>query len=177
MPTRRVPDPIASHIGARMRTRRREMNMSLAEFAAASGLSKGHASNLENGLAVMSVYTVYIAGRALRLPPFLLCMRPEDEGLARVLDEILREEDGDVGRAAVRLRALVFGRQGKGKGKGKGKKRKGRTIGRTRRRTPVRPGTIPSPPALVPRGTGEPGRGLSGHARPTGTLCRARTTW
>ncbi|TKC97929.1 XRE family transcriptional regulator [Polyangium fumosum] len=119
VPTRRVPDPLAAHIGARMRELRREKGMSLSQFAKASGLSKGHASNLENGLALMSVGTVFAVARALGVPPFLLCMREEDESFAACLDKILREEGGDVGRAAVRLRELFFGRSaGPGRGQG-----------------------------------------------------------
>jgi len=117
VPTRRVPDPFAAHIGARMRERRREKGMSLAQFAKASGLSKGHASNLENGLALMSVGTAFAVARALGVPPFLLCMREEDEPFAECLDKILREEGGDEVRAAVQLRELFFGkppRPGKG---------------------------------------------------------------
>lgn len=145
--------------------------MSLAQFAKASGLSKGHASTLENGLAVMSVNTVYAAARALGVPPFLLCMREEDEGVAWALEQILGEENGDVFRAAVALRALILGPRGKRT------KRRTRAPGRPKRRARVRPGTIPSASHLPPgRGEGR-GQGLSGHARPTGTLCRARTTW
>ncbi|WP_272426181.1 helix-turn-helix domain-containing protein [Polyangium jinanense] len=110
---------MAARIGARIRELRREKKMSLAQFAKASGLSKGHISNLENGLAVMSVSTIYAAAGALGVPPFLLCMREEDEPFTQYFDNLLREEDGDLGRAAERFRALFFGkppRRGRGPG-------------------------------------------------------------
>lgn len=91
--------------------------MSLGQFAKASGLSKGHISNLENGLAVMSVGTICAAGRALGVPPFLVCMREEDEPFTECFDSLLREEGGDVLRAAERLREVFFGkpsRRGRG---------------------------------------------------------------
>ncbi|MDI3290449.1 helix-turn-helix transcriptional regulator [Polyangium sp. 15x6] len=102
-----------------MRELRLEKKMSLAQLAKASGLSKGHVSNLENGLAVMSVGTICAAAGALGVPPFLLCMREEDEPFAECFDNLLHEEGGDVGRAAERLRELFFGkppRRGRGPG-------------------------------------------------------------
>jgi transcriptional regulator with XRE-family HTH domain len=96
-----------------MRSLRKQKKMSLAQFAKASGLSKGHASNLENGLAVMGVETVRAVAAALGVPLFLLCMMPGDEPLTRLIDQYLREEDGDAGRAAERLRLFFFGRRGR----------------------------------------------------------------
>lgn len=93
--------------------------MSLAQFSKTSGLSKGHASNLENGLAVMSVGTMFTVAAALGVPAFVLCMRDEDEPLAGCIDTYLHEEGGDAVRAAERLRELFFGRQPR-RGRGPG---------------------------------------------------------
>ncbi|MDI1446981.1 helix-turn-helix transcriptional regulator [Polyangium sp. 6x1] len=119
MPTRSVPDPFAALIGARIRELRREKDMSLSQLARASGLSKGHVSNLENGLALMSVGTLQAVARVLGVPMFVLCMRDEDESFSAYLDNVLREEGGDVGRAAERLREFFFGKpSGQGRGPG-----------------------------------------------------------
>ncbi len=98
-----------------MRELRKAKNMSLARFAAASGLSKGHVSNLENGLTVMSVHTAFASAQAFGIPPFVLVMFSGDERFSRILDRLIREAGGDTLRAAEALRELAFGKRRKSK--------------------------------------------------------------
>ncbi|HRI72010.1 MAG TPA: helix-turn-helix transcriptional regulator [Polyangium sp.] len=58
MPTRKFPDPDAARIGARLRDMRLERRISLNTVEAACGISKGHLSSIERGLAVMNVLTL-----------------------------------------------------------------------------------------------------------------------
>jgi transcriptional regulator with XRE-family HTH domain len=58
MPTRRIADPLAQKIGARIRDLRMEKGKSLAALAEASDVSTGHLSCIERGYVVMNVATL-----------------------------------------------------------------------------------------------------------------------
>jgi transcriptional regulator with XRE-family HTH domain len=89
MPRRTTPDPYAQQVGARIRELRFERNMSLADLADASELSKGHLSSIEHGLAAITIGTIQRLGKGFELPPlYILAFAAEDE-YARVA-ELLR---------------------------------------------------------------------------------------
>ena len=89
MPRRREASPYTSKIGARIRELRVARQMSLADVADAAGLSKGHLSSIEHGLAAINVETVERLSRGLAVPPmYIFAFRAEDER-ARIVDLIL----------------------------------------------------------------------------------------
>ncbi|HRI71742.1 MAG TPA: helix-turn-helix transcriptional regulator [Polyangium sp.] len=58
MPTRRIADPFAKKIGARIRDLRLDRGKSLAALAEASDVSTGHLSTIERGYVLMNVGTL-----------------------------------------------------------------------------------------------------------------------
>jgi transcriptional regulator with XRE-family HTH domain len=90
MPRRSVPDPFATQVGARIRELRLERNMSLADLADASALSKGHLSSVEHGLAAITIQTIERLAQGFDLPPlYILAFASEDERAHTV--ELLRQ--------------------------------------------------------------------------------------
>ncbi len=90
MPRRNTPDPYAQQVGARIRELRLERNMSLANLAEASALSKGHLSSVEHGLAAITTGTIQRLAQGFDLPPlYILAFAAEDE-YAKIV-ELLRD--------------------------------------------------------------------------------------
>ncbi|HRI66288.1 MAG TPA: helix-turn-helix domain-containing protein [Polyangium sp.] len=90
MPRRNTPDPYAQQVGARIRELRLERNMSLANLAEASALSKGHLSSVEHGLAAITIGTIQRLAQGFDLPPlYILAFAAEDE-YAKIV-ELLRD--------------------------------------------------------------------------------------
>jgi transcriptional regulator with XRE-family HTH domain len=90
MPRRNTPDPYAQQVGARIRELRLERNMSLADLANASELSKGHLSSVEHGLAAITIGTIQRLAQGFELPPlYILAFAAEDE-YAKIA-ELLRD--------------------------------------------------------------------------------------
>jgi Helix-turn-helix len=58
MPTRKIADPFAKKIGARIRNLRLEQGKSLKAMETACGVSTGHLSCIERGYVVMNVDTL-----------------------------------------------------------------------------------------------------------------------
>jgi transcriptional regulator with XRE-family HTH domain len=112
MPRRYNPEPIALKVGTRMRELRREKNMTIGRLADASGLSRGHVSNMEHGLVLMTIRTITSLAHALGLPPFLLLVFPEDDPFAAMVEQVRIEQGGDLERTSQVLRQLIFGRGG-----------------------------------------------------------------
>ncbi|UQA63450.1 helix-turn-helix domain-containing protein [Polyangium aurulentum] len=96
----------------RVRELRREKNLTIARLAKASGLSKGHVSNMEHGLVLMTLGTIVAIAKGLEIPPFLLILFPEDDPIAGIVERVRVEQGGDPVRAAQVLRQMVFGRGG-----------------------------------------------------------------
>lgn len=69
MPTRKTPDEFAKRLGARIRDKRLDIDISLDAMEAACGVSKGHLSGLEHGKAIMNVLTLYKIAKALGVEP------------------------------------------------------------------------------------------------------------
>lgn len=108
MPSRRTPDPFAAQLGARIRRLRKEKQMSLQQLARASGLSRGHLSDIERGKVVMTVGTLGTVAGALEVPAFILCLIPKDEPGVLVMEEVLVMADGDPKKAAKALRRVAL---------------------------------------------------------------------
>ncbi len=80
MPRRIEPEPYALKVGERLRALRQERNLSLAELADASELSKGHLSSIEHGLAAITIQTILRVAKGLGLPPlYVLTFSADDE--------------------------------------------------------------------------------------------------
>ncbi len=80
MPRRIQPDPYALKVGERLRALRLERNLSLADLATASDLSKGHLSSIEHGLAAITIQTIVRAAKGLGISPmYLLTFAGDDE--------------------------------------------------------------------------------------------------
>jgi len=90
MPRRTTPDPFAQQIGARIRELRFERNMSIAELADASDLSRGHLSRVEHGLVVVTLATLDRIAQSLQVPPLYLLVFPGEDERADTA-EILRK--------------------------------------------------------------------------------------
>lgn len=86
MPRRTVPHPFVAKVGARVRLLRDERNMSLADVANASGISKGHLSSIEHGLVGMTLGTVERIAKALELSPMYVYAFPEDDEIAKIAE-------------------------------------------------------------------------------------------
>ena len=65
MPTRRIAEPLAQRIGARIRDLRLQQRKSLEALETACGVSKGHLSNIERGTVVMNVDTLWKIAQGL----------------------------------------------------------------------------------------------------------------
>ena len=78
MPTRKIADPFAKKIGARIRDLRLEQGKSLAALAEASDVSTGHLSCIERGYVIMNVNTLWKIARGLGVPLFEVVSGLED---------------------------------------------------------------------------------------------------
>lgn len=108
MPSRRDPDPFAVQVGERIRQLRKERQLSLPALAQASGISRGHLSDIERGMAVMTLRTLLHLADALEVPPYLICMVPKDDPQVVVIDYVIARAGGDMKKAAEELRALIL---------------------------------------------------------------------
>jgi transcriptional regulator with XRE-family HTH domain len=70
--------------------------MSLADIANASGLSKGHLSSVEHGLAAITAETVERLARGLGVSPMYIFAFAEDDERARIADLILDFPKGEL---------------------------------------------------------------------------------
>lgn len=64
--------------------------MSLGDLADAAGVSKGHLSSIEHGLAVITVQTISRLARGLGLPAFYLLASPMDDDRDQVAGLVRR---------------------------------------------------------------------------------------
>lgn len=80
MPARTIADPFAQQIGERVRDLRLEQGKSLAAMEVASGVSKGHLSNIERGQVLVNIITLRNIARALGVRLVELLAGVEDAG-------------------------------------------------------------------------------------------------
>ncbi len=86
MPRRLEADPYALKIGERIRALRLERNMSLADLADVSELSKGHLSSVEHGLAAITIKTISRLAKGLELPPLYIVTASEGSEYEQVME-------------------------------------------------------------------------------------------
>jgi transcriptional regulator with XRE-family HTH domain len=88
MPRRTHTTPFTLAFGERMRSLRRDLGISLRELSIASGISKGHLSSIEQGLAAITTETIERIANGLDLSPLLLLAFPDEDELAATVDLI-----------------------------------------------------------------------------------------
>jgi transcriptional regulator with XRE-family HTH domain len=81
--------------------------MSMAELAAASRVSKGHVSTVENGLTAVTVKTMTQLAMGLRLPALFLLAFPEDDERSEVVDMLRKLEPHQLAKLKKELEAQV----------------------------------------------------------------------
>jgi transcriptional regulator with XRE-family HTH domain len=86
MPRRKEPAPYPAKVGARIRELRAARGLSLADVANVTGLSKGHLSSVEQGLAAITVETVERVAQGLGLSPMYIFAFAKDDERARIAD-------------------------------------------------------------------------------------------
>ncbi len=96
MPRRTSPDTYALKIGERLRTLRLERNMSLADLADASELSKGHLSSVEHGLASITIQTISRLAKGLGLSPLYIVAAPTESEHDQVAELVRKLPIADV---------------------------------------------------------------------------------
>ena len=86
MPRRTYTTPFTLALGARMRSLRQELGMSLAQLEEKTGISRGHLSSIECGFASITIETVERIAKGLDLPRFMLLAFPDEDELAAIVD-------------------------------------------------------------------------------------------
>jgi len=89
MPRRSEASANTAKVGARIRELRLGRNMSLGDLADAAGLSKGHLSSVEHGLAAITAETVERIAKGLGLPALYIFTFVEEDERAKITDLIL----------------------------------------------------------------------------------------
>jgi len=82
--------------------------MSLAQLADAGGLSKGHLSSVEHGLAAITVETLERIAHALEALPMDLVTFPEKEERGRIADIVRRMPKKEHSKLRRELAGRVF---------------------------------------------------------------------
>lgn len=96
MPRRIEPEPYALKVGERLRALRQERNLSLAELAEASDLSKGHLSSIEHGLAAITIQTILRVAKGLGLPPLYVLTFPGDDERDHIMELVRKLPSNEV---------------------------------------------------------------------------------
>lgn len=86
MARRTRPDPLATKIGARIRSLRGEAGLTLEQLAYSCEFSKGQLSTIENGLAVPTASTLSVLAEGLDVLPLDLLTFPDEGPRARIVD-------------------------------------------------------------------------------------------
>jgi transcriptional regulator with XRE-family HTH domain len=98
MPRRIEADATTLKVGERLRQLRLEHNMSLAQLAEAAGISKGHLSSVEHGLAAITVETIARLARALDTTSPCLLTFPEEDDRAHIAEILRKMPDHEVAK-------------------------------------------------------------------------------
>jgi transcriptional regulator with XRE-family HTH domain len=107
MPRRKEPAPYPAKVGARIRELRVARRLSFAAVANVTGMSKGHLSSIEQGLAAITVETVERVALGLGLSPMYIFAFANDDERARIADLILDLPAGEL----VKLRREIQARR------------------------------------------------------------------
>lgn len=86
MPRRTHTTPFMLEFGARMRSLRQELGLSLGHLSKKTGIGKGHLSTIECGFAVITTETIERIAKGLELSPFVLLAFPKKDKLAMIVD-------------------------------------------------------------------------------------------
>lgn len=98
MPRRIEPEPYALKVGERLRALRQERNLSLAELAEASELSKGHLSSIEHGLAAITIQTILRVAKGLGLPALYVLTFPADDERDHIMELVRKLPSSEVAK-------------------------------------------------------------------------------
>ncbi len=98
---RAVSEPLAVAVGAKIRARRKELDISFDALVGLTGLGRGYVSEVERGLALPSIGTLLRVADALRIPPAQLLVRDRataglHERLSSVAAELSTEALGEL---------------------------------------------------------------------------------
>jgi transcriptional regulator with XRE-family HTH domain len=96
MPRRNEPEPYALKVGERLRALRLERDLSLADLATASDLSKGHLSSIEHGLAAITIQTILRLAKGLALPPLYVLTFAGDDERDHIMELVRKLPSGEV---------------------------------------------------------------------------------
>jgi transcriptional regulator with XRE-family HTH domain len=99
MPRRKVPDPLAARIGARIRELRQEAGLTLEKLAYESDVgSKGFLSDVEKGLARPTVETLAAIAVRLEVQVLDLVTFPAEDDRQRLVDRTRHLTKGAIRR-------------------------------------------------------------------------------
>lgn len=90
MPRRDEASPYALKIGQRIQTLTSERGFTIERLGEASGIAKGHLSNIIRGLSLMTVVTIKRVASGLNMPAFMLFVSPDDGPREKLVDVIGR---------------------------------------------------------------------------------------
>jgi transcriptional regulator with XRE-family HTH domain len=95
MPRRDEPHPMGLELARRVAELRAERGMTLGKLASETGISKGHLSNVERGLAVITIMTLDRIARGFGVEVFYLLVFPQKSIRDRCVERIraLSERD------------------------------------------------------------------------------------
>jgi transcriptional regulator with XRE-family HTH domain len=83
-------------VGERLRALRLERDLSLADLATASDLSKGHLSSIEHGLAAITIQTILRLAKGLALPPLYVLTFAGDDERDHIMELVRKLPSGEV---------------------------------------------------------------------------------
>ncbi len=86
MARRTRPDPLAVRIGARIRTLRQGLGLTLEQLAYSCDFSKGQLSTIEKGLAVPTASTLLVLAEGLEALPLDLLTFPDNSSRETLID-------------------------------------------------------------------------------------------
>jgi transcriptional regulator with XRE-family HTH domain len=89
MPRRKVADPYAMKVGARLRAVRKQRGLSIVALAKASGVSKGWISNTERGFVMITGRRLAALARGLQVPAFYLLTFAEEDDRAAIAESLV----------------------------------------------------------------------------------------
>jgi len=107
MPRRTEPDVLAARVGRRIRQLRMEAGLTLEKLAFESGGSKGHFSDVENGLAPPTVLTLKAISDCLELTVADVVCFPKQDARQRLFDLTRTLSDAAVRRLVTAALAEV----------------------------------------------------------------------
>ncbi len=103
MARRTQPDPLALKIGARVRSLRQELGLTLEQLAYSCDFSKGQLSTIEKGLAVPTAATLSVLAEGLEALPLDLLTFPEESPREKLIERSRKASRKEIEAALARL--------------------------------------------------------------------------